>query len=193
MESHGRYLATNKWRMLVTFPMNADPRLQHDEKSEAYGWNMQPLENTTALICSRKKNIHVHLDYIFSCWIKTMHTHHSCPAFPASIHRVTPSTMLLLLSFITLLLGHSNSDLKVSVKILQVDVKSIEYIVNSSIVTNPTDWDIRVFAKNNVIDPSIIHVFIVSKDGKDLPLSGIQVSLSSPLVSSTVTDPIGVL
>lgn len=62
------YLATNKWRMPVTFPMNADPRLQHDEKSEAYGWNMQPLENTTALICSRKKNIHLHLDYIFSCW-----------------------------------------------------------------------------------------------------------------------------
>jgi len=48
---------------------------------------------------------------------------------------------------------------------------STEDIVISAIVTNPTDWGICVFAKNKVIDASIISAFTVIKDAKDLLLS----------------------
>jgi len=83
---------------------------------------------------------------------------------------------ILLLSLTTLALGLSVGDLKVSVKALQADVDSIDDIVISAIVTNPTDRDIRVFAKNNVLDGSTTTTsFTVSKDGKDLFFTGIQV------------------
>ena len=83
---------------------------------------------------------------------------------------------ILLLSLTTLALGLSVDDLKVSVKALQTDVDSIDDIVISAIVTNPTDRDIRVFAKNNVLDGSTTTTsFTVSKDGKDLLFTGIQV------------------
>ena len=83
---------------------------------------------------------------------------------------------ILLLSLTTLALGLSVGDLKVSVKALQTDVDSIDDIVISAIVTNPTDRDIRVFAKNNVLDGSTTTTsFTVSKDGKYLLFTGIQV------------------
>jgi len=83
---------------------------------------------------------------------------------------------ILLLSLTTLALGLSVDDLKVSVKALQTEVDSIDDIIISAIVTNPTDRDIRVFAKNNVLDGSTTTTsFTVSKDGKDLLFTGIQV------------------
>ena len=98
---------------------------------------------------------------------------------------------ILLLSLTTLALGLSTGDLQVSMKALHTDVDSIEDIVISAIITNPTDRDIRVFAKNNVLDGSTTTTsFTVSKDGKDLLLTGIQVS---SLIASTLTDLIGVL
>jgi len=98
---------------------------------------------------------------------------------------------IFLLSLTTLALGLSNGDLKVSVKPLQAVVNSIEDIVISAIITNPTDHDIRIFAKNNVLDASTTTIsFMVSKDGKDLLLTGIQVS---SLIALTLTDLIGVL
>ena len=85
---------------------------------------------------------------------------------------------ILLLSLTTLALGLSTGDLQVSVKALHTDVDSIEDIVISAIITNPTDRDIRVFAKNNVLDASATTSFTVNKDGKDLLYTGIQVSAS---------------
>jgi len=83
---------------------------------------------------------------------------------------------ILLLSLTTLALGLSVDDLKVSVKALQTEVDSIDDIIISAIVTNPTDRDIHVFAKNNVLDGSTTTTsFTVSKDGKDLLFTGIQV------------------
>lgn len=89
---------------------------------------------------------------------------------------------IILLGLTTLALGLSTGDLKVSVKALQADVDSIEDIIISAIVTNPTNHDIRVFAKNNVLDASTTTTsFMVSKDGKNLLFTGIQVS--APLIS----------
>jgi len=53
----------------------------------------------------------------------------------------------------------------------------VPYIVISAIVTNPTDRDIRVLAKNNVLDTSTTNSFSVSKDGKDVLFTGIRVSI----------------
>jgi len=64
----------------------------------------------------QKKSIHVHLDHIFSCWNQDyVYAPFMPPAFPVSTHRVTLSTMFLLLDFITLSLGHSNGEFKFSV------------------------------------------------------------------------------
>jgi len=84
---------------------------------------------------------------------------------------------ILLLSLSTIALGLSTGDLKVSVQALQANVDSIEDIVISAIVTNPTDRDIRVLAKNNVLDTSTTNSFTVSKDGKDVLFTGIRVSV----------------
>jgi len=111
----------------------------------------------------------------------TISTHHSRRASPVSTHRLYLPTMfrsILLLGLTTLALGLSTGDLQVSVKALHTDVDSIEDIVISAIITNPTDRDIRVFAKNNVLDASATTSFTVNKDGKDLLYTGIQVSAS---------------
>ncbi|KAG6855466.1 hypothetical protein H0H87_002419, partial [Tephrocybe sp. NHM501043] len=82
----------------------------------------------------------------------------------------------------TLALGLSAADLKVSLKAVHSTVKSVDDIVISAVVSNPTDKDIRVIAKNNVLDPSATKSFSVSgKDGKnatyDLTADGVYTTI----------------
>jgi len=122
--------------MLVKFPMNSDLRLQYDEKVKRLG-EICSRWRTRLRSCVPEKRASMCILITFShAGIKTMRTQHSCPAFPASTHRITLSTMLLLLDFITFSLGHSNGEFKFSVKFLQADVDSIEDIVISSILTH---------------------------------------------------------
>jgi len=74
----------------------------------------------------------------------------ACPiAFPKiMLHSI------LLLGFINLALELSNGDLKVSGKLFQANVDSNKDIAVSSIITNPTERDIRIFEKNCVLGAS---------------------------------------
>lgn len=80
----------------------------------------------------------------------------------------------LLLSLAALALGLSAGDLKVTVKAVSSSVKSVDDIVISAVVSNPTDKDIRVIAKNNILDSSPTKSFSVTKGGQDVLFSGIR-------------------
>ncbi|KAJ7589099.1 hypothetical protein C8J56DRAFT_30422 [Mycena floridula] len=94
----------------------------------------------------------------------------------------------ILLSFATLALSLSASDLKVTLKAVSSSVDSIDDIVISAIVSNPTDSDIRVINKNNVLDNSPTQSFSITKDGEDILFSGVKVTydLSSDLMYTTI-------
>jgi len=140
---------------------------------------------------SREKSVLAPLDQVL--YLETISTHHSRPESP-----VYPQTLPIYNAPLYFSPQSHNSrsgplqrDLKVSVKPLHAIVNSIEDIVISAIITNPTDHDIRIFTKNNVLDALTMTIsFMVSKDGKDLLLTGIQVSF---LITSTLTDLIRVL
>lgn len=83
----------------------------------------------------------------------------------------------LYLSLTTLVFGLSPDALKVTVKAVSSSVNSIDDIVISAIVTNPTSADIRVIAKNNVLDNGPTSSFAVTKDGQDLLFTGIRVRI----------------
>lgn len=85
----------------------------------------------------------------------------------------------ILLSFVALAFGLSTGDLKVSVKAVSTSVDSVDDIIISAVVTNPTDSDIRVISKNNILDPSATKSFAVSSDGDELLFSGIRVGCFS--------------
>ncbi|KAG6917772.1 hypothetical protein DXG01_001177 [Tephrocybe rancida] len=81
----------------------------------------------------------------------------------------------ILLSLATLALGLSASDLKVTLKAVATTVDSIDDIVLSAVVSNPTDKDIRVISKNNILDSSQTKSFSVSgEDGKNILFSGVR-------------------
>lgn len=82
----------------------------------------------------------------------------------------------ILFSFVGMALGLSTGDLKVSVKAVSTSVDSVEDIIISAVVTNPTKSDIRVISKNNILDPSATKSFAVSHEGDELLFSGIRVS-----------------
>lgn len=83
----------------------------------------------------------------------------------------------LLLSFTALALGLSSGDLKVSLKAVASSVDSVDDIILSAVVTNPTSKDIRVIAKNNILDNSHTSSFAVSKDGQGALFIGVRVSV----------------
>ncbi|KAF5380104.1 hypothetical protein D9615_006124 [Tricholomella constricta] len=97
----------------------------------------------------------------------------------------------LLLGLATVALGLSAGDLKVSVKAVKSSVESIDDIVISAVVSNPTNEDIRVIAKNNVLDPSATKSFAVSKGGKDVLFSGIRATYDLSAEGVYVTIPAG--
>jgi deuterolysin len=100
---------------------------------------------------------------------------------------------VLFLSLGALALATSADDLKVTVKAVSSSVDSIEDIILSAIITNPTSEDIRVLAKNNVLDGGSTSSFAVSKDDKDLLFTGVRVGFSfviyfSALIVSRLGD-----
>jgi len=80
----------------------------------------------------------------------------------------------LLLSLATMALGLSAGDLKVTVNAISSSVKTVDDIIISAVITNPTNKDIRVIAKNNILDSSPTKSFSVSKAGKNVVFSGIR-------------------
>ncbi|KAG6882324.1 hypothetical protein C0993_011067 [Termitomyces sp. T159_Od127] len=68
---------------------------------------------------------------------------------------------IVLLSLTTLVLGLSPSVLEVSVKAAASTVVSVDDIVIGAVVYNPTDKDIRVIARNNILDTSSTRSFTV--------------------------------
>ena len=77
-----------------------------------------------------------------------------------------------LLSFATLALGLAAGDLKVSVNAVSSSVSSIDDIVLTAVVSNPTDKDIKVIASDNILDDQPTGSFSVTKDGQQVVFSG---------------------
>ncbi|KAG5644344.1 hypothetical protein DXG03_008641 [Asterophora parasitica] len=97
----------------------------------------------------------------------------------------------LLLSLATVALGLSSGDLKVTLNAVSSSVSSVDDIVISAVISNPTDKDIRVIAKNNILDTSATRSFTVKKDGKDVLFAGIRVRRLFPLAhESTDATPL---
>lgn len=86
----------------------------------------------------------------------------------------------VLLSLTTLAFALSSGDLKVSVKAVSSSVHSVDDIVLSAVVSNPTDSDIRVIAKNNILDNSHTSSFAVTKNDKDVLFTGLRVRRGAP-------------
>ncbi|KAJ8073705.1 hypothetical protein PM082_011983 [Marasmius tenuissimus] len=82
----------------------------------------------------------------------------------------------ILLSFTALALGLATGDVKVSVKAVSSSVSSIEDVVLTAIVFNPSNRDIRVLALNNILDDQPTRSFSVTKDGKEVTFTGIHVT-----------------
>ncbi|KAG5650070.1 hypothetical protein H0H81_000892, partial [Sphagnurus paluster] len=97
----------------------------------------------------------------------------------------------LLLSLATVALGLSVGDLKVSLKAVHSSVKSIDDIVISAVVSNPTNKDIRVISKNNILDPTATKSFTVSKGGKDVLFEGIRATYDFSAEGVYTTIPAG--
>lgn len=97
------------------------------------------------------------------------------------------------LSFLPVLtlvsLAVAQVDLKVTVKPLSPTVSSIEDIGFSVIVTNPTDKEVRVISKNNILDEAPTTSFAVSKDGEEVLFTGIRVTYNFEHESNYVTIP----
>ncbi|KAG6875590.1 hypothetical protein C0993_008422 [Termitomyces sp. T159_Od127] len=77
---------------------------------------------------------------------------------------------IVLLSLTTLALGLSSSVLEVSVSAIASTVASVDDIVISAMISNPTDKDIRVIARNNILDTSPTRSFNVSNANDEIVL-----------------------
>ncbi|KAK7042526.1 neutral protease 2, partial [Favolaschia claudopus] len=97
----------------------------------------------------------------------------------------------VLLSLTAVALGLSAGDLRVSLKSISTAVDSIDDIVLTAVVSNPTDHDIRVIAKNNVLDNSATSSFAVSKDDNSVLFTGIRTTLDLSAEGVYVTIPAG--
>ncbi|KAJ7121241.1 hypothetical protein C8R43DRAFT_74888 [Mycena crocata] len=97
----------------------------------------------------------------------------------------------VILSLSALALGLSAGDLKVSLKAVSTSVQSVDDIVLTAVVSNPTSEDIRVIAKNNVLDGSKTSSFAVSKDDSDVLFTGVRATLDLSAEGIYVTIPAG--
>lgn len=86
----------------------------------------------------------------------------------------------IVLSLSALALGLSSGDLHVSLKAISSSVHSVDDIILTAVVSNPTAADIRVIAKNNVLDGSATSSFAVSKDDKSVLFTGVRVRKRRP-------------
>ncbi|KAK7042525.1 neutral protease 2 [Favolaschia claudopus] len=97
----------------------------------------------------------------------------------------------VLLSLTAVALGLSAGDLRVSLKPISKSVNSIDDIVLTAVVSNPTDHDIRVIGKNNVLDNSATSSFAVSKDDNSVLFTGVRTTLDLSQEGVYVTIPAG--
>ncbi|KAJ7071948.1 hypothetical protein C8F01DRAFT_1101947 [Mycena amicta] len=97
----------------------------------------------------------------------------------------------VLLSLCTLALGLSVGDLKVSIKAVSSSVKSVDDIIITAVVSNPTAEDIRVIAKNNVLDGSATRSFAVSKNDDSVLFTGVRTTLDLSADAIYTTIPAG--
>ncbi|KAK7042507.1 neutral protease 2 [Favolaschia claudopus] len=97
----------------------------------------------------------------------------------------------VLLSFTAVALALSSGDLRVFLKPVSSSVNSIDDIVLTAVVSNPTDQDIRVIAKNNVLDNSATSSFAVSKGEDGVLFTGVRTTLDLSADALYVTIPAG--
>ena len=97
----------------------------------------------------------------------------------------------ILLSLTTLALGLSTGDLKVTLNAVSTKVSSIEDIILTAVVSNPTDSDIRVIRSANVLDASASDSFRVSKDGEKVQFTGLIIQADFAVEENFVTIPAG--
>ncbi|KAJ7091931.1 hypothetical protein B0H15DRAFT_948128 [Mycena belliarum] len=97
----------------------------------------------------------------------------------------------VILGLSALALGLSAGDLKVSVKAIKPSVESVDDIILTAVVSNPTTKDIRVIAKNNVLDGSTTSSFAVSKDDSSVLFTGVRTTLDLSADALYVTIPAG--
>ncbi|KAJ8089353.1 hypothetical protein PM082_014601 [Marasmius tenuissimus] len=96
-----------------------------------------------------------------------------------------------LLSFATLALGLTSGDLKVSVSAVSSTVGSIDDIVLTAVVSNPTDKDIKVIASDNILDDQPTGSFSVTKDNQQVSFTGAFVTPDLSNDANWVTIPAG--
>ncbi|KAJ7879632.1 hypothetical protein B0H14DRAFT_3772922 [Mycena olivaceomarginata] len=97
----------------------------------------------------------------------------------------------VVLSLTALALGLSSGDLHVSLKAISSSVQSVDDIILTAVVSNPTKEDIRVIAKNNVLDGSATRSFALSKDDNSVLFTGVRSTLDLSEDSLYVTIPAG--
>ncbi|KAJ7497787.1 hypothetical protein FB451DRAFT_1121542 [Mycena latifolia] len=97
--------------------------------------------------------------------------------------------VVLGLSALTLAL--SAGDLKVSLTAVAPSVESVDDIILTAVVSNPTAEDIRVIAKNNVLDGSATSSFAVSKDDSQVLFTGVRTTLDLSAEGIYMTIPAG--
>ncbi|KAL0062451.1 hypothetical protein AAF712_010663 [Marasmius tenuissimus] len=97
----------------------------------------------------------------------------------------------VLLSCATLALGLAAGDLKVAVNAVSSSVSSIDDIVLTAVVSNPTDKDIRVIRTNNVLDNLPTKSFSVTKDDQKVTFTGAFASFDLEVDANWVTIPAG--
>ncbi|KAJ8073639.1 hypothetical protein PM082_011917 [Marasmius tenuissimus] len=97
----------------------------------------------------------------------------------------------VLLSFATLALGLAAGDLKVTVDAVASSVSSIDDIILTAVVSNPTDKDIRVAGTNNVLDKLPTKSFSVTKDDQKVKFTGVVASFDYSNEANWVTIPAG--
>jgi deuterolysin len=81
-----------------------------------------------------------------------------------------------LLSLTTVALALSAGDLKVSLTPVSHSVASVDDVVITAVVSNPTSNDISVITKNTILDEGSTSSFTVTKDNQDLTFTGVFVS-----------------
>lgn len=94
----------------------------------------------------------------------------------------------VVLSLTALALGLSSGDLHVSLKAISSSVQSVDDIILTAVVSNPTKEDIRVIAKNNVLDRSATRSFALSKDDSSVLFTGVRVSIRPVAVFSWMSS-----
>ncbi|KAF9262249.1 zincin [Marasmius fiardii PR-910] len=103
-----------------------------------------------------------------------------------------PSAFVLLSAFTKLVLALNQGDLSISLKAVESSVKTVEDVIITAVVSNPTKGDVRVLAVNNVLDTSATKSFVItSSDGKEVPFAGVDASFDFSHESLFVNIPAG--